>query len=78
MAGNVWEWCLDSWYDDYQGAPTDGRPRGKKGDQKTKVLRGGSWINSPHSCRCAVRSRDDPDRWYDSLGFRVLVGVAWT
>jgi eukaryotic-like serine/threonine-protein kinase len=22
--GNVWEFCLDSWHDNYTGAPTDG------------------------------------------------------
>ncbi|PSB01642.1 hypothetical protein C7B64_17280 [Merismopedia glauca CCAP 1448/3] len=23
--GNVWEWCLDPWHGNYQGAPSDGR-----------------------------------------------------
>jgi len=25
MHGNVWEWCLDDWHENYEGAPTDSR-----------------------------------------------------
>ena len=25
MHGNVWEWCLDDWHNNYEEAPKDGR-----------------------------------------------------
>ena len=39
MAGNVWEWCQDSY----------------ESDQKRKVLRGGSWFNGVNHLRLASR-----------------------
>jgi eukaryotic-like serine/threonine-protein kinase len=37
MHGNVWEWCLDHWHDDYNGAPTDERAWVENGDFSLKV-----------------------------------------
>ena len=32
--GNVWEWCLDPWHDDYKGAPSDGCVWDKENQQQ--------------------------------------------
>jgi formylglycine-generating enzyme required for sulfatase activity len=86
MHGNVWEWCLDDWHDNYKGAPTDGSPWFNSDDKLSDksgraVMRGGSWINDPQNCRSA--SRDD-DTWggrvliYNPFGFRVVCVVGRT
>ena len=58
MHGNVWEWCADSWHDNYNGAPTDGSAW-ERGDADLRVLRGGSCYHNVNFLRCAVRIRDD-------------------
>lgn len=40
MHGNVWEWCLDHWHNNYEGAPADGSAWITGGDPKRRVLRG--------------------------------------
>ena len=77
MIGNVWEWCEDNWHDNYIGAPKDGSAWLKNGNDNRSPLRGGSWINSPNSCRSANRSRNLPSYDYD-FGFRVVCGAGRT
>jgi len=77
MHGNVWEWCLDDWHDNYEGAPIDGSAWFDDNDNLSQkpgraVLRGGSWIISPKFCRSA--SRVNPSRAYhlNDIGCRIV------
>ncbi|MGJ3252199.1 MAG: SUMF1/EgtB/PvdO family nonheme iron enzyme [Elainellaceae cyanobacterium] len=78
MHGNVWEWCLDHWHENYQGAPTNGSAWIADGEESRRSLRGGSWSSSPRYCRSAVRDHDHPDERNDRLGFRVVWCAART
>ncbi len=59
MHGNLWEWCLDEWFDDYFNAPTDGSFRGSIDEvgnvDRLRVVRGGSWDSHARLCRAASR-----------------------
>jgi serine/threonine-protein kinase len=67
LAGNVWEWTA-SLYAAYPYQDDDGRndpdPSGMR------VLRGGSWINSPDYVRGATRVSRTPDETHHFVGFR--------
>ena len=73
MHGNVWEWCLDTWHNSYDGAPTDGSAWETGGHSTRRVCRGGSWFSDPGMCRSAFR-----DNYYsvetdiDIIGFRLV------
>ena len=82
MHGNVWEWCLDQWHPNYEGAPEDGsawldldanRSDVNKDDKSAwRLLRGGSWLSDPGNCRSVCRSHLRPG-YVDSLvGLRVV------
>ena len=73
MSGNVWEWVLDHWHGNYDGAPTDGSAWIEPGTQENsaRVLRGGSWNDAVDVARCAGRYRDFP-YGRSGIGFRVV------
>ena len=69
--GNVWEWVEDCWHNSYRRAPNDGVAWTVGGDCGRRVLRGGSWNNSPRYQRSAERyGRTTEYRLHDA-GFRV-------
>ncbi|MGD8782674.1 MAG: formylglycine-generating enzyme family protein [Ignavibacteria bacterium] len=72
MSGNVWEWCLDTWHDNYNGAPTDGSAW-EKGKGSFRVLRGGSWINGAEHCRVAYRFNFLPENRDFNVGIRLVL-----
>ncbi|MFM6118447.1 MAG: SUMF1/EgtB/PvdO family nonheme iron enzyme, partial [Sphaerospermopsis kisseleviana] len=79
MHGNVWEWCEDSWHENYRNAPIDGSTWNNQTNEY-KILRGGSWHLKPDYCRSARRNSGDACLGFVVLnyGFRVACAVAWT
>uniref|UniRef100_B8HXC1 Uncharacterized protein n=1 Tax=Cyanothece sp. (strain PCC 7425 / ATCC 29141) TaxID=395961 RepID=B8HXC1_CYAP4 len=76
MHGNVWEWCRDVWHPSYEGALTDGSAWTSDGDDRYRVVRGGSWFSFPGSCRSAYRDFKPPTYRINYIGFRVVCVVA--
>ena len=73
--GNVWEWTEDCWNASYAGAPTDGSAWAN-GDCSRRVLRGGSWYNTPSILRAAIRIRNFTGNRLILFGFRVARTLA--
>ena len=72
--GNVWEWCEDCWNDSYEDKPHILKQNGgawTTGDDKCRVLRGGSWSDKPADIRAAYRGRHSTGNRYNAYGFRV-------
>jgi formylglycine-generating enzyme required for sulfatase activity/tRNA A-37 threonylcarbamoyl transferase component Bud32 len=73
MHGNLWEWCLDEWVDNYKDAPIDGSARGDVNSHSSdtkRLLRGGSWHNVASNCRSGFRDFDSLG--YNNVGLRVV------
>jgi len=75
MHGNVSEWCHDS-YGKY-GSESDlirktGKAITKENNNRSRILRGGSWSNSAGLCRSAFRFNINARYQYNYNGFRVV------
>ncbi len=79
MHGNLWEWCIDHWHENYEEAPTNGNAwivNNENDNRIGRLLRGGSWYYNPEYCRSANRNRNSPDNDDYDIGFRVVCGPA--
>ncbi|MEW6668483.1 MAG: SUMF1/EgtB/PvdO family nonheme iron enzyme [Thermodesulfobacteriota bacterium] len=70
MSGNVWEWCLTKWREDYRSNKEDNT---LDGSNETRSLRGGAFYDGRRFVRCAYRYRFSPYDRNVGLGFRVVL-----
>ena len=71
MHGNVWEWCLDRYAEDYHDVPNDGSAYGVASD-KGRVLRGGSYNAHPTKCTSTSRINLGSGGKNYFIGFRLV------
>ncbi|WP_158883933.1 formylglycine-generating enzyme family protein [Rhodanobacter sp. L36] len=69
--GNVSEWALDCWHENYVRAPSDSSAWINPGCS-AHVVRGGSWGSSPEQVDSAYRQGVDSDARSGRVGFRIV------
>jgi formylglycine-generating enzyme required for sulfatase activity len=74
MTGNIYQWCEDSWHDNYNGKPDALKASGgawlaEIGDMR--IIRGGSWGASPNNIRPAARGLKEEGYRETWIGFRI-------
>src|SRR5262249_19524060 len=74
MHGNVWEWCLDAFHENYVSAPNDGSNwESPDVNNNVKVIRGGAWNSYAGECRSSARNRITAPFKLNGIGFRVAL-----
>ena len=74
MSGNLWEWVLDHWHENYNDAPSNGEAWIEKKSKKdmNRVLRGGSWLYHKSAAKVTYRWSDVPDDRHKYKGFKCI------
>lgn len=73
MHGNVYEWCYESLY--LYGVEDNSSAWLSEDKNSMRLLRGGSWNNSPQNCRSAARNWLNLDERMLGCGFRVVCSL---
>ena len=74
VAGNVWEWCSDTWTTPRSLSHQGQNPTGPSSGSH-RVIRGGSFLCHASHCnryRVAARSANTPESATSNMGFRVV------
>ncbi len=69
MAGNVWEWVVDWYAEDYYSSAPGANPMGPDSGE-FRVVRGGTWSGSGDGARASGRGRRSPAGTSSYVGFR--------
>jgi formylglycine-generating enzyme required for sulfatase activity len=71
MHGNVWEWCSNWYFENYNGQDPSANPTGPSTDWG-RANRGGSWGSLARDLRSAGRRGSRPKHQSSLLGFRLV------
>ena len=75
MTGNVWEWTMDLWHENYEGAPADGSSWIDGGDKDYRVIRGGSWDFPEKTATHTMRLYEVPYGKRKDIGLRLVLPI---
>lgn len=77
LLGNVWEWCSTIWGHNWQGLDYPYPYKADDGRESllgsaARVMRGGSWFDTPQEAHPAQRARYLPGSRGSNIGFRLV------
>ena len=75
MHGYLWEWCADTWHDNYEGAPANGSAwiNGEGQSRDKVVLRSGSWKDAAPRLTSTFRQSAPMSLRDEAVGFRCVL-----